>query len=100
MRQTRWMEFIKDYDFDINYHPGKANTVADALSRKPRTPKQISKRKKRNVRKMKATLAASRCSLVTDLAILSDFEFQKVTDTVSALTVYLLPSSQIQDYRL
>ncbi|KAL8117783.1 hypothetical protein AgCh_015616 [Apium graveolens] len=34
MRQRRWLELIKDYDCLINYHPGKANVVADALSRK------------------------------------------------------------------
>ncbi|XP_073046190.1 uncharacterized protein [Primulina eburnea] len=34
MRQRRWIELIKDYDLTISYHPGKANTVADALSRK------------------------------------------------------------------
>ena len=36
MRQRRWMEFLKDYDFTLNYHPGKENVVADALSRKSR----------------------------------------------------------------
>lgn len=34
MRQRRWLELIKDYDLTVHYHPGKANVVADALSRK------------------------------------------------------------------
>ena len=34
LRQRRWMELIKDYDCVIDYHPGKDNVVADALSRK------------------------------------------------------------------
>jgi len=34
MRQRRWIEFLKEYDFELLYHLGKANVVADALSRK------------------------------------------------------------------
>ncbi|KAG7594042.1 Zinc finger CCHC-type [Arabidopsis thaliana x Arabidopsis arenosa] len=34
LRQRRWMELVADYDLDIAYHPGKANQVADALSRR------------------------------------------------------------------
>lgn len=33
MRQMRWLKFLKDYDFGLNYHPGKANVVTYALSR-------------------------------------------------------------------
>ena len=34
LRQRRWLELIKDYDLEIQYHPGKENVVADALSRR------------------------------------------------------------------
>ena len=34
MRQRMWMGYFEDYDFTLNYHPGKANVVVDALSRK------------------------------------------------------------------
>jgi hypothetical protein len=34
LRQRRWLELIKDYDLSVQYHPGKGNAVADALSRK------------------------------------------------------------------
>ncbi|GKA25585.1 putative reverse transcriptase domain-containing protein [Tanacetum coccineum] len=36
MRQRRWIELLSDYDCEIRYHPGKANVVADVLSRKER----------------------------------------------------------------
>ncbi|GKB00108.1 putative reverse transcriptase domain-containing protein, partial [Tanacetum coccineum] len=42
MRQRRWIELFNDYDCEIRYHPGKANVVADAISRKERVkPKRV-----------------------------------------------------------
>ncbi|GJX12444.1 putative reverse transcriptase domain-containing protein [Tanacetum coccineum] len=37
-RQRRWLELLSDYDCEIRYHPGKANVIADALSKKEREP--------------------------------------------------------------
>ncbi|KAI3815601.1 hypothetical protein L1987_15275 [Smallanthus sonchifolius] len=41
MRQRRWVELLNDYDCAIRYHPGKANVVANALSRKETKPKRV-----------------------------------------------------------
>nr|GFA50024.1 putative reverse transcriptase domain-containing protein [Tanacetum cinerariifolium] len=41
MRQHRWLELLSDYDCEICYHPGKANVVADALSRKEQEPLRV-----------------------------------------------------------
>ncbi|GKC91989.1 putative reverse transcriptase domain-containing protein [Tanacetum coccineum] len=52
MRQRCWIELFSDYDYEIRYHPGKANVVADVLSRKERV-------KPKRVRAMNMTLHSS-----------------------------------------
>ncbi|GJR90764.1 putative reverse transcriptase domain-containing protein [Tanacetum coccineum] len=52
MQQRRWIELFSDYDYEIRYHPGKANVVADALSWKERV-------KPKRVRAMNMTLQSS-----------------------------------------
>ncbi|GJX33606.1 putative reverse transcriptase domain-containing protein [Tanacetum coccineum] len=52
MRQRRWIELFSDYNCEIHYHPGKANVVVDALSRKERV-------KPKRVRAMNMTLQSS-----------------------------------------
>ena len=89
-RQRRWVEFTKDYEFAIQYHPGKANVVADALSRKRRRG-----------------LAALRCSLYRDLYTLSHYDFRLEIGGSSVFlgTLFMQPSwnntvvsTKLEDY--
>jgi hypothetical protein len=41
LRQKKWLELIKDYDLEINYHPRKSNVVADALSPRSHVSQQV-----------------------------------------------------------
>jgi hypothetical protein len=59
MRQRRWVELLKDYDCAIRYHPGKANVVADALSRKENL-------KPRRVRALQLTIHANLPNQIRD----------------------------------
>ncbi|GJT59994.1 hypothetical protein Tco_1003527 [Tanacetum coccineum] len=55
MRQRRWLELLRDYDYEICYHRGKENMVADALSQKERNkPLRIKKRFKLHEDKQKS----------------------------------------------
>ena len=60
LRQRRWMELLADYNLDITYHPGKANQVADALSRRMN---DVSGTKE--VQELTGTLASLRLCAVT-----------------------------------
>ena len=62
MRQSRWLELVSDYDCEFHYHPGKANKVADALSRKAMTFAI-------NVEKMPKSLQVDMCKLVMEVMI-------------------------------
>ncbi|XP_042487945.1 uncharacterized protein LOC122068143 [Macadamia integrifolia] len=74
MRQRRWLELMKDYDCTISYHPGKANVVANALSRKSQG--------------ISAALLTSQPHLLEDIRSL-DLEIivKNTTSLMAALTV-------------
>ncbi|KAL0541655.1 hypothetical protein IC582_021709 [Cucumis melo] len=68
MRQQRWLELVKDYDCEILYHPGKANVVADALSRK---------------------VSHSAALITRQAPLLRDLEWAEIAVSVGAVTIQL-----------
>src|SRR5436190_12300812 len=77
MRHRRWLEYLADYDFSLQYHPGKANAAADALSRKREA--------------LLARLATSGWNLLEDL---SDFhlELREVEDRLRLCSLLAEPT--------
>ena len=80
VRQGRWLEFLTDYDFDIHYYPGKANKVADALSRKSVGSLMSLRNLPEQLRKE-----------------IVDFELQLLNERLAALHVQPLLLSQINE---
>ncbi|GJT16727.1 putative reverse transcriptase domain-containing protein [Tanacetum coccineum] len=74
MRQRRWIELFSDYDYEIRYHLGKANVVADAFSRKERV-------KPRRVRAMSMTILSS----VTDKILAAQGEASKIGNATAKM---------------
>ena len=108
MRQRRWIKFLKDYDFELLYHPGKANVVADALSRKTVHVAHLMIKEMElleSFRDMKLQFELEpkfiRCST---LVIFSDFlsliEEKQVEDTSLQRVKELLGSDQAKEFAL
>ena len=81
MRQRRWVELIKDYDCIIDYHPGKANVVADALNRKDKVirsgPMTWNEETMMELKKLGAILSVSpEGSLMAQLRVKSGYREQ------------------------
>ena len=108
MRQRRWMEFLKDYNFELLYHPGKVNVVANALSRKAVHTtylmiKEVELLEKFKDMKLQVELGSKfiRCSTLT---ISSDFsnsvKERQLLDTSLKRVEEQLRSDKVKDFAL
>jgi hypothetical protein len=70
-RQRRWLELIKDCNIGINYHPGKANIIADALSRRKYYNAMFARQMQQELRRETEYL---NLSLVNDLIVAMELE--------------------------
>jgi hypothetical protein len=99
MRQRRWVELIKDYNCIIDYHPGKANVVVDALSRKDKVirggPATWNEETMIELKRLGAVLGVSpKGSLMAQLRVKSGYreqilEAQQHDDEVSKVRIKL-----------
>ncbi|GKC37831.1 hypothetical protein Tco_1050215 [Tanacetum coccineum] len=82
MRQRRWIELFSDYDCEIRYHLGKANVVADALSRKERI-------KPKTVRAMNMTIKSS----IKDMILAAQNEASEVVNAPTEIISLLIKTT-------
>ena len=87
MRQRRWLELIKDYDLTINYTPGKANVVVDALSRKATcnwlAGREIPKELAREIEQAKLEMWESNVSgHIATMRVMGDMNVHLKTDII------------------
>jgi hypothetical protein len=71
LRQRRWLELIKDYDLGINYHPGKVNVIADALSRRKYCKATFARRMRSELRR---EIKYLNLATVNDVAVTMEVE--------------------------
>ncbi|GKD22546.1 hypothetical protein Tco_1224249 [Tanacetum coccineum] len=85
MRQRWWIELFSDYDCEIHYHPGKANVVADALSRKERLKLRRARAMSMTIHssiKVKKLEAQSKASKVGESKVIGPEIIQETTDKI------------------
>jgi ribonuclease HI len=71
LRQRRWLELIKDYNLEINYHPGKANVVADTLSQRKYCKATFARRMRPELRR---EIKYLNLAIVNDVAVAMEVE--------------------------
>ena len=92
IRQPRWLELIKDYDCSINYHQGKANVVADALSWKSFG--------------FSVALLTTRKEIINDLErmgieiVMGDFQVFMASLTIQPTLIEKFKNSQVNDAQI
>ncbi|KAJ9544222.1 hypothetical protein OSB04_023929 [Centaurea solstitialis] len=95
MRQRRWVELLNDYDCEIKYHPGKANVVADALSRKEKV-----KPSRARAMGMKETLHQLEKGLEEELDGIRYFKDKMWTPKVDQLRSTIMDEAHLTKYSL
>ncbi|GKC99482.1 putative reverse transcriptase domain-containing protein, partial [Tanacetum coccineum] len=78
MRQRRWIELLSDYECEIKYHPGKANVVANALSRKERL-------KPRRVRALSITIHSGLKTKILEAQSEASMDIKALTEWLRGL---------------
>ncbi|GJX46173.1 putative reverse transcriptase domain-containing protein [Tanacetum coccineum] len=95
MRQRRWLELLSDYDCEIRYHPGKANVVADALSRKERIkPLRAEAIKEENVKE------ENLCGMNKEFEIRADIEKRSWVPRFGGLKELIMNKSHKSKYSI